>query len=107
MMNATAIAELRGQLRGDVITPDDGRYDNTRKVYNASIDKKPAAFAQCVDAADVMAAVRFARAHNVRVSVRGGGHNAGGLGVADDALVIDLAPIKYVHVDPAARTVRV
>jgi FAD/FMN-containing dehydrogenase len=107
MMNATAIAELRGQLRGDVITPDDERYDNTRKVYNASIDKKPAAFAQCVDAADVMVAVRFARAHNVRVSVRGGGHNAGGLGIADDAMVIDLAPIKYVHVDPAARTVRV
>jgi FAD/FMN-containing dehydrogenase len=107
MLQQEAIAELRSQLRGELITPDDGRYDNTRKVYNGMIDKKPAAFAQCVDAADVMAAVRFARAHNVRVSIRGGGHNAGGLGVADDALVIDLAPIRFVHVDPAAKTVRV
>jgi len=107
MLTADAIAELRGQFRGEIITPDDGRYDNTRKVYNGMIDRKPAAFAQCVDAADVMAAVRFARAHKVQVSIRGGGHNAGGLGVADNVLVIDLAPIKYVHVDPGSQTVRV
>ena len=106
MLQQSAIAELRTQLRGEVITPEDGRYDSTRKVYNAMIDRKPAAFAECVDAADVMAAVRFARAHNVMVAIRGGGHNAGGLGVADDALVVDLAPIRYVHVDPSSQTVR-
>ncbi len=107
MLRAEAVVELRSQLRGEVITPEDGRYESTRKVYNGMIDKKPAAFAQCVDAADVMAAVRFARAHGVVVAIRGGGHNAGGLGVADDALVIDLAAIRYVHVDPSSQTVRV
>ena len=107
MFTPEAMAELRGQLRGEVITPDDGRYETTRKVYNAAIDKKPAAFAQCVDVADVMATVRFARAHSLPVSIRGGGHNAGGLGVADGVLVIDLAPIRYVHVDVSSRMVRV
>jgi FAD/FMN-containing dehydrogenase len=107
MFTPDAIQELRGQLRGELITPEDGRYENTRKVYNGMIDKKPSAFAQCVDAADVMTTVRFARAHKLPVSIRGGGHNAGGLGVADGVLVIDLAPIRYVHVDPASRTVRV
>jgi len=107
MLSSDRIAELRAQLRGELITPQDERYDATRKVYNAMIDRKPAAFAQCVDVADVMAAIRFARTHNVMVAIRGGGHNAGGLGVADDALVIDLAPMRYVHVDPASRTVRV
>ena len=107
MLNQQQIAELKGNLRGALIDPADGRYDEARKVYNGSIDRKPAAMAQCADVADVMAAVRFARAHGVRVSVRGGGHNAGGLGICDDGLVIDLAGIKYVHVDPAAQTVRV
>ncbi len=107
MFNQEQITELKGMLRGAVIDPADGRYDDARKVYNGSIDRKPAAMAQCADVADVMAAVRFARAHGVRVSVRGGGHNAGGLGICDDGLVIDLAGIKYVHVDPAAQTVRV
>ena len=61
----------------------------------------------CTDVADVIAAVHFAGKNNLLVSIRGGGHNAGGLGVCDDGLVIDLSRIKYVHVDPAARTVRV
>ena len=90
MLQPDAIAELRSQLRGEVIDPADGRYGDARKVYNAMIDRKPAVIALCTDAADVMAAVRFARAHDVRVSIRGGGHNAGGLGVCDDGLVIDL-----------------
>ena len=107
MLLPDAIAELRSQLRGEVIDPADGRYGDARKVYNAMIDRKPAAIALCTDAADVMAAVRFARAHDVRVSIRGGGHNAGGLGVCDDGLVIDLAPIRYVQVDPSSQTVRV
>src|SRR5262249_5862694 len=76
-------------------------------VYNGMIDRRPRLIAKCADPADVMTAVRFARANDLKVSVRGGGHNAAGLGVADDALVIDLASIRYVHVDPVMRTVRV
>jgi FAD/FMN-containing dehydrogenase len=102
-----AITAFRSPFRGQVIEPDDSRYDETRKVYNGSIDKKPRLFAQCTDVADVMAAIRMARDNGLKVSIRGGGHNAGGLGIADDAMVIDLAPIKYAHVDPSARTVRV
>jgi len=107
MPNADAIAQFRGQFRGTVIEPGDPGYADARKVYNASIDRKPGLIAQCTDVADVMAAIRFGREQSMKVSIRGGGHNAGGLGICDDGLVIDLAPIKYVHVDPAARTVRV
>src|SRR5712692_1069504 len=107
MLTPDAISEFRGQFRGQVIEPEDARYADARKVYNAMIDRKPRLIAQCADVADVMTAVRFARATKLKVSIRGGGHNAGGLGVCDDGLVIDLAPIQYVHVDPASRTVRV
>src|ERR1019366_3838949 len=71
------------------------------------IDRRPRLIVKCTDAADVMAAVRMAKANGLRVSIRGGGHNAAGLGVCDDGMVIDLAPINYVRVDPASRTVRV
>ena len=71
------------------------------------IDRKPRLIAKCTDVADVMAAVRMAKANGLRVSIRGGGHNAAGLGVCDDGMVIDLAPINYVRVDPSSRTVLV
>jgi hypothetical protein len=106
-MNQEAITTFRSQLRGELIEPADARYDESRKVYNAMIDRKPALIAICADTADVMAAIHFARQQNLQVSIRGGGHNAGGLGVCDDGLVIDLSRIRYVHVDPAARTARV
>ncbi len=106
-MRQEDITEFKGQLRGTLIEPTDEQYDKERKVYNAMIDRKPRLIAKCVDVADVMTALSFGRKHDVRVSVRGGGHNAGGLGVCDDGLVIDLSPIKYVRVDPAAGTVRV
>ena len=102
-----AITEFRGQFRGTVIAPGDAGYEQARQVYNRMIDRKPALIAQCADVADVITAVKMAKAKGLRVSIRGGGHNAAGLGVCDDGLVIDLAPIKYVRVDPAARTVRV
>ena len=107
MLQPEAIAQFRSQFRGGVIEPEDERFDASRQVYNGMISRKPRLIAQCVDVADVMTAVRFGSENALRVSVRGGGHNAGGLGVCDDGLVIDLAPIKYVHVDPSARTVRV
>ena len=106
MLSKEAIAQFRAQFRGEVIEPEDSRYNEARKVYNAMIDKKPRLIAQCTDAADVITAVRFGREQKIKVSVRGGGHNAGGLGVADDALVIDLSPIRYVRVDPGTRQVR-
>lgn len=101
------IAEFRGQFRGTVIEPADAGYDGARKVYNAMIDRKPRLIAKCTDVADVMAAVKMAKANDLRVSIRGGGHNAAGLGVCDDGLVIDLEPMKYVRVDPSSRTVLV
>ena len=107
MITQEEIAQFRAQLRGELIEPGSPSYENARKVYNGMIDKKPRLIAKCADVADVIAAVTFGRTSGLKVSVRGGGHNAGGLGIADDALTIDLSGIKYVHVDPVARTVRV
>jgi len=98
--------ELAAALRGPLIRPGEPGYDEARTVYNAMIDKHPAAIARCRDAVDVMTCVNFARGYGMTVSVRGGGHNAGGLGVADDALVIDLSTLRSTTVDPVARTVR-
>jgi FAD/FMN-containing dehydrogenase len=107
MLQENAITQFRAQLRGELISPNDHAYTSARKVYNAMIDRKPALIAKCADAADVIAALRFGRENGLRVSIRGGGHNAGGLGVCDDGLVIDLSLIRYVHVDAEARQVRV
>src|ERR1700682_4933336 len=102
-----AITEFRGQFRGAVLEPEDVAYEEARRVYNGMIDRRPRLIARCTDVADVMAAVRMAKTTGLRVSIRGGGHNAAGLGVCDDGLMIDLAPIKYVRVDPSSRTVLV
>jgi len=106
-MDRQAVIQFRSQLRGELIEPKDAGYEEARKVYNAMISRTPALVAKCADVADVIAAIQFGRQHGVKVSIRGGGHNAGGLGVCDDGLVIDLSRIKYVHVDPATKTVRV
>lgn len=106
-MQEQVISAFKSQLRGELIDPTDPRYDDARKVYNGMISRKPRLIARCADVADVISAVNFGRENGLLVSVRGGGHNAGGLGVCDDGLVIDLSLLRYVHVDPAARTVRV
>src|SRR5690349_8619455 len=106
-MNETTVQELRGKLRGEVITPADPTYDAARKVYNGMIDKRPSLIACCVDEADVIAAVQHGRESHLLTAVRGGGHNGGGLGTCDGGLVIDLSRMKGIRVDPAARTVRV
>src|SRR5437588_8759286 len=103
----SVISNFKAALRGQLIEPSDPDYDDARKVYNAMIDKKSRMIARCADVADVMTCVNFARENNLLLAIRGGGHNAGGLGIADDALVIDLAPIKYTRVDPGAQTVTV
>src|SRR4029077_13355571 len=89
------------------IQPGDGEYDSARKVYNAMIDKRPALIVRCVDTADVIASVNYARANDMVTAIRGGGHNGGGLGTCDDGIVIDLSRMKGIRVDPVARTVRV
>jgi FAD/FMN-containing dehydrogenase len=99
--------DLASALRGELILPGDPGYDAARAVYNAMIDKRPAAIVRCQDTVDVVACVRFAREHDVTIAVRGGGHNASGLGVWDDALVVDLSAMRGTTVDPRARTVRV
>jgi FAD/FMN-containing dehydrogenase len=107
MLDEATIAEFGTSLRGDLIQPEDEGYDEARKVYNAMIDKRPRMIVRCSDAADVMGCVNFARENEVLLAVRGGGHNGGGLGVADDGLVIDLSAMRSVRVDPDAQTVRV
>src|SRR5579863_1550 len=98
--------ELSAALRGPLILAGDPGYGEARAVYNAMIDKHPAAIARCADTADVIACVRFARAHGVDIAVRGGGHNAAGLAVADNALVIDLSGLRSTTVSPEHHTVR-
>ena len=106
-MNPGNFQKLQQAFRGEVIQPGDSGYDDARKVYNAMIDKRPRLIARCVDVADIMAAVQFGRESDLLTAIRGGGHNAGGLGVCDDGLVIDLSRMRNVHVDPKAKTVRV
>src|SRR3989442_1072260 len=100
-------SSLKASLRGELIQAEDEGYDAARKVYNGMIDKRPALIARCADVADVITAVNFGRENNLLVSIRGGGHNAGGLGICNDGLVIDLSLIRYTRVDPEAGTVRV
>ena len=107
MVTDTATTAFKSSLRGRLITPQDSDYDQARRVYNGMIDRYPRLIARCADVADVMAAVRFARAHDLLLAVRGGAHNGPGLGTCDDGLVIDLSGMRGVRVDPAARTVRV
>ena len=103
---ARSSAQLSG-FSGELIGPEDSGYDETRKVYNAMIDKRPVLIARCADAGDVARAIAFGRENGLRIAVRGGGHNGAGLGTVDDGVVIDLSLLREVTVDPDARTVRV
>jgi hypothetical protein len=107
LVDADRIESFVAAFRGVVVRPGDADYDSARRIWNASIDKRPGLIARCSGLADVIAAVRFAREHGLLVAVRGGGHNVGGRALCDGGLVIDLSRMKGVHVDPAARRVRV
>ena len=98
---------LRPMLRGTLLTPDDPGYDEARRLWNAVIDRRPALIARCTHVEDVQACVRFAREHDLPLTVRGGGHNVAGHAVSDGGLMIDLSLMRGVWVDPARRTVRV
>src|SRR3954470_14470311 len=106
-LDDAAVQDLASRLRGELIRPGDAGYEQARKIYNGMIDKRPALIACCVDVADVIGAVNFAREHKLTLAVRGGGHNGAGLASVDGGLVIDLSRMKGIHVNPAARTVRV
>lgn len=102
----TQIQQFAASLRGRLIRPGDAGYDEARAVWNGMIDRYPALIARCANVSDVVTAVNFAREHNLKVSVRGGGHNVAGHATNDGGLVIDLGPMNYVHVDPQARAAR-
>jgi FAD/FMN-containing dehydrogenase len=102
-MDEFAIQGFRGRL----IVPSDKDYDEARALYNGMIDKRPKVIARCTDAADVIAAVNYARDNKLLLAIRGGGHNGPGLGSCDGGLVIDLSQMRSVRVDPASSTVRV
>ncbi len=99
--------DLAAGLRGELVTRKSADYDGVRAIFNAMIDKRPAALALCVDATDVQTCVNYARDNGVALAIRGGGHNAGGLGLVDDGLVIDLSPMRGIRVNPKDKTVRV
>jgi FAD/FMN-containing dehydrogenase len=106
-MQAMATETFIGNMRGPVIGRTDADYDAVRSLYNGMIDKTPVMIARCHDVADVVTAVNFARQNDLRVAIRGGGHNGPGLGSVDDGLMIDLSMMKGVRVNSTARTVRV
>ena len=106
-VSKTITDNFKANLRGELIQRSDERYEEARKLYNGMIDKRPLLIARCVDVADVITAVNFGRDLELRIAIRGGGHNGPGFGSCDDGLVIDLSMMKSVRVDPATRRVRV
>ena len=106
MAEQSAVEKFKTGLRGALLQPGEAGYDEARKVWNGMIDKRPALIARCAGVADVIHCVNFARANNLLVAVRGGGHNLSGNAVCDGGLTIDLSRMKGVRVDPACRTAR-
>lgn len=106
-LNQEALETFKNQLRGQVITPGDEGYKEACKVYNGMIKKQPVIIARCQNVGDIMASVNFARNNELLLAIRSGGHSGPGFGTCEGGLVIDLSPMKGVHVDPENRTVRV
>src|SRR4029079_1444935 len=101
-----AATELAQTSMGQIVLPDTPTYDVVRKVHNGIIDKRPALIARCRGLADIADAVRFARANQLEIAVRGGGHNVAGRATVEGGLMIDLVPMKGMHVDLKDPTVR-
>jgi FAD/FMN-containing dehydrogenase len=106
-IDADVIARLASALSGGLLQPGAAGYDEARTIWNAMIDRRPALIARCASAADVQQTVRFAAAHRVLTSIRGGGHNIAGNAVCEGGLMIDLSPMNAVGVDAPSRTARV
>jgi FAD/FMN-containing dehydrogenase len=105
-MTDLAFSRLRSHLQGTLVLPEDEGYDDARAVWNASIDRQPAAVVRCADPADVVRALEFARGRSLPVAVRGGGHGFAGKATCDGGIVIDCSPMRHVDVDPARRVAR-
>ena len=105
-LQTTALDELGGSFRGELLLPTNVGYDAARRIWNGAIDRHPACIARCTGVADVVAAVGFAREHDLEIAVRSGGHGVAGHAICDGGLVIDLSPMKGIRVDPRARTAR-
>lgn len=106
-ISEAALTALAAQLKGRLIRPDAADYDAQRQIWNGMINRRPGLIVQCTEGSDVVAAVRFAAAHGLLTSVRGGGHNIAGSAVCDGGLMIDLSPMRQVQVDAAGRRARV
>lgn len=106
IIDVAQVQQLKSALRGTITTPGDADYNEVRKVHNAMIDKFPALIVKCRDVADVIACVNFGRENRILTAIRSGGHNAGGLGLCDNGLVIDLSFMKGIHIDLKSNTVR-
>jgi FAD/FMN-containing dehydrogenase len=104
---ANDVETLAAGFMGELVRPGDPAYDDTRKIWNGHVDRSPALIARCRGVADVIAAVRFAREHELLTAVRGGGHAVAGYSLCDDGIVIDLSPMTGSRVDPLAQTIRV
>lgn len=103
---ANAAAELAGTFSGQLLKPDDSGYEEARRVHNGLIDKRPALIARCRGVADVVDAFNLAKKLGLQVAVRGGGHNVAGRATIDGGVMVDLTPMKGVHLDPKSRSVR-
>src|SRR5215510_3364600 len=101
-----AAAELSSTFSGQLLRPGDATYDEARKVHNGLIDKRPALIARCRGVADVADAVGIAQKLHLETAIRGGGHNVAGRATVDGGVMIDLAPMKGIHVDPVRHTAR-
>jgi FAD/FMN-containing dehydrogenase len=106
-VQAGKIGELKAGIKGEILLPSDGAYEDARKIWNAMIDKRPAVIARCATTSDVVRGVNFARDNGLLLAVRGGGHNIAGNAMCDDGLVIDLSKMKAARVDPAERRVTI
>src|SRR4051812_29235430 len=102
-LSESAVEDLRASLRGQLLQPDDAGYEATRRVFNWMTDRRPTLIVLCAGAADVVAGVNFAREHGLPLSVRGGGHSVAGTAVCEGGLMLDLAGLKGIRVDPVRR----
>jgi FAD/FMN-containing dehydrogenase len=105
-VDTTTLAQLAPGFTGRLLQPTNAEYEDARRVHNGLVDKRPAIIARCRGVADICDAIKLARALNMDVAVRGGGHNVAGHATIEGGLMIDLMPMKGIHVDPRARVAR-
>jgi FAD/FMN-containing dehydrogenase len=100
MLSKATIQAFAEKISGKLLQPGDPEYDEARKVYNGMIDRHPRLIARCNSVEDIVEGVQFARENDLLLAIRGGSHNAGGLGVCDDGLVLDISLMKGIEVEP-------